>query len=368
MAFGDFTVVRSTVKNVLGSNGLIGQVAINTPAFEFNADGSYKGLLVEPGATNLLTYSQQFDNAAWTKDALGTGSAPVVTPNDAVAPDGTTTADLVVFDRGAGNTSDDRSILSQTVTVVNATTYNGSIFIKAGSGGDVGKEIALRHVGTDTFLVITLTNSWVRYDTTEISTSTSGVFVLMSIGTITADNSVSVHLWQSQLELGSVATSPIYTTNSTVARTADDISLASASSLIGQTEGTLYVEVIKPTGSASVPIQIDDGTDNNRIQFNYTATSVTGNFILAGVAVSPTVTGVTNDTIAKLALAYKAGEYAVYANGSGETSASAQAVPATSIIRLNRTASSFNDKMWIRSVALFPTRLSNAQLASLTTL
>jgi len=35
------------------------------------------------GPNNLVTYSQEFDNAAWSKANSGVGSIPVVTPNTA---------------------------------------------------------------------------------------------------------------------------------------------------------------------------------------------------------------------------------------------------------------------------------------------
>jgi hypothetical protein len=97
MAFGDFTVTRASTKNVIGSNGLYQSVANNVPAFEFNTDGSYRGLLVEPGATNLALRSQEFDDAYWVKGVGGVALAPVVTANNQTAPDGTSTADTVVF-------------------------------------------------------------------------------------------------------------------------------------------------------------------------------------------------------------------------------------------------------------------------------
>lgn len=46
---------------------------------------------------NLLTWTQEFDNAAWFKTASTT-----VTANQGVAPDGTTTADLVTSGGAAG--------------------------------------------------------------------------------------------------------------------------------------------------------------------------------------------------------------------------------------------------------------------------
>ena len=86
MAFGDFTVDRNSTKYVLGSGGTLVPVATDEPAFEFNADGTYKGLLVEPAATNLCLQSEDITTTWSFSDATRTADA-------ITAPDGNTTAD-----------------------------------------------------------------------------------------------------------------------------------------------------------------------------------------------------------------------------------------------------------------------------------
>jgi len=70
---------------------------------------------------NLLTYSEQFDNPAWTKTSSS------VTANDGVAPDGTTTADLVT----ASSATNGR--VTQTVAFTGDGTKCVSFFVKQGS-------------------------------------------------------------------------------------------------------------------------------------------------------------------------------------------------------------------------------------------
>jgi hypothetical protein len=93
----DFT--RTTAATFVGSNGLIQ----NTPA-----------------SVNLLTQTQQFDNAAW---AVG---ATTVTANTTVAPDGTSTADKVV-----ATTADVRHVKNQLITVTSGVSYTLSFYVKA---------------------------------------------------------------------------------------------------------------------------------------------------------------------------------------------------------------------------------------------
>ena len=86
MAFGDFTVDRNSAKYVLGSGGDIISYATDEPAFEFNADGSYKGLLVEPAATNLCLQSEDI-NTTWSVGS--SGATPTQSTEE--TPDGDTT-------------------------------------------------------------------------------------------------------------------------------------------------------------------------------------------------------------------------------------------------------------------------------------
>ncbi len=145
---------------------------------------------------NRLTYSEQFDNADWQKVSAGTGSAPVVTANAATAPDGTTTADQIVFNRGAGNAVGDQSYIVQTPTLISAT-YTQYIWLKAATAGEVGKQLALRGAAGSGYGVVTLTADWVRYTRTE--TGASGNWELNNRGTITADNTVTAFVWGADL-------------------------------------------------------------------------------------------------------------------------------------------------------------------------
>jgi len=114
---------------------------------------------------NLLTYSEQFDNAVWAKLQSGTGVAPAVTANYALAPDGTMTADRIVFDRGAGTLSSDISYISQSITSVSASC-TGSISLRTTDGSS--KTIVLRVGGTFDYAV-PVTGTWTKFTLTGAS-------------------------------------------------------------------------------------------------------------------------------------------------------------------------------------------------------
>jgi hypothetical protein len=145
---------------------------------------------------NLVLRSQEFTVSPWVRNGVGTGIAPVLTANSAIAPDGTMTATLGVFDRGAG-TSSDRSVLAQTVSVT-AGTYIQSMWLKAATPDDVGKQIAIRSVGGASYLIINLTATWERYTKTEVQLTSA--YEIVNRQGFTADTTVSLLIWGAQLE------------------------------------------------------------------------------------------------------------------------------------------------------------------------
>jgi hypothetical protein len=108
-------------------------------AYGENADGSLKGfqagqarvtskgLGVFEATTNLLLWSQAFSNAAWNKAAIASA-----TDNQAVAPDGTLTAALIV-----PNAVATEHFVSQAATVT-AASYEPTLYAKAAGYTKVG--------------------------------------------------------------------------------------------------------------------------------------------------------------------------------------------------------------------------------------
>ena len=352
MAFGDFTVARTSVKYVLSASGVLASVAADTPAFEFNADGTYRGLLVEPAGTNLATYSEDFTQATWVKTISAS-----VTGNTGVAPDGTTTADTLT---AGANGSQIQFVHTGTAGIA----YNASFYIRRVTGTGVVNIRAVENTNTP----ITVTSSWTRVSLSAVSTTTS-----IRIGLTLATSGDEVEIWGAQLEEGSVATSYIPTVASTATRTADSVSLTGASSLIGQTEGTILIESeARVTGGATRLLSISDGTSLELFRLTKNADgSVLFRADDGGVSQFAITTSGAMNVINKYAGAYAVNDIAFYANGSQVGVDASASIPVTSQIALGKTeptgAANLEYNGWIRYVVLYPTRLSNATLASLTT-
>jgi hypothetical protein len=232
---GDMTVVRATTATRVNSAGLIESVANNVPRLDYS-NGTCPSLLVEPQRTNVLTYSEQF-GTSWINNGA------TIISNDTTAPDGNLTADRLTATGGAFGV-----VKFSTWT---ATNKVASCFVKANTsnlfkianvsagGGSVTFNLSTQAITATTGFtgsIEALPNGWFRC----VAIDTLAGSGTLSIG-VTAI-SESVFVWGAQLEAGENATSYIPTQASSVTRNADVISKTGISSLIGQTEGTLFFE------------------------------------------------------------------------------------------------------------------------------
>ena len=330
---------------------------LNVPRIDYrNADGSLSTtgrLLIEPQRTNLALYSEQFDNAYWQKDV---GAS--VTANAATSPDGSANADRLSF-------------ISSGVAVYRSGfglsgAHRFTIYLK-GEGANIGKEVYLEIAG-GTSINVTLTGSWQRF------TAIADNALSVAIKRLNLGQADSVLAWGLQLEAGAYPTSYIPTTTATVTRNADSASKTGVSSWIGQTEGTLFVEIDIDHISTGIILAIGDGTANNRFVIQFTnATTLYCTVRVAGVNADYVVTIPAipaNGGVFKVALGYKTNDYVFALNGViYSPSTASRAVPACSVLFVGMSTFSANQlEGGVKQTLLFPTRLTNEQLSQITTL
>ena len=349
---GDLTVVRATTATRVNSAGLIESVANNVPRLDYT-NSSCPSILVEPQRTNLVLRSEEFDNlTVWPGSAGVTRLA-----NQGIAPNGTNTMDLITFPI-SGNS------ISQSVTVINGTTYTFSVWLASQSGTQT---VEIGNINSGIYQSVTVTTTPQRFEVTQVASSTN------RFPAIRATATYSILAWGAQLEAGSYATSYIPTTTASVTRNLDDSSVTSFSSGIGQTEGVLFTEVT--FGST------DNG--NKWIAFLWlSASSYIGIYtasngrITAEIVVNSGVQFASTSSVFalpnekhKIALAYKANDFAFYIDGAQIALDNSGTVPACNQVKFiyNTTAISLTQRYY-GSLILWKERLTNDQLAQLTTI
>jgi hypothetical protein len=372
---------------VEGSSALTYQKTVDRldiPRIDYTGGGC-PSILLEPQRTNLLTYSEQFDNAAWTK------SASSITANTIVSPDGTVDADKLVED--TANTAHN---INRSQGVTTGASYAFTVYAKAAERSffrfqsfnaigdaenavfDLATGTIFSQSGTSASTITPVGNGWYRCSVIVINdTDTSSTFSiqLYSDGTTssyTGDGYSGIYIWGAQLEAGAYPTSYIPTTTATVTRNADVITKTGISDLIGQTEGTVFMDinweeksgvyyiVSISAGSVTNEIYMAFGNSfNNSIRFSITS---------GGVSSVSRNSSVLTSGRYKIAFAYANNDATAYINGTPVFTDNTVSVPSTSIMKFLRANNTAGYSGTINASALWKTRLTNAELISLTTL
>ena len=331
---------------------------LNVPRLTYqNGGGGCPSLLLEKQSTNISAQSENFNG--W-----GTKINITTTANYATSPDGTTNASRLQFTGSGfmyGNTG-----FGQT----SGTVYTLSCWAKRnGSGTQSVGFFVNGSGGVDSAWSLTSEYQRFTYTYTAGNSSTVGIG-----GASGADVSV----WGWQFEASSYPTSYIPTTSASATRIADACFKTGISSLIGQTQGTMFVDLVITGTTGNNRFSISDGSNTNWIFIGTPEDGATrsSRFYIKTNGVVRVDTGTSSYfTIGqryKLALAYKSGDWAVYANGSllysGTDSIGSVSSPLSAFDFFNHSGGTADCGEQINQAILFPTRLTNAELATLTTI
>ena len=247
-----------------------------------------EGQLFEDERTNICPESETLSTAPW---ALGANT--VVNVDQAIAPDGTLTADEIVDD-GLGGASSTIWTANNNITVATSTAYVFSYHVRdnaagwakievAGSGVQVieayirlsdGVLGATLGADNDDQGVIDLENGWYRgwiaFTSDAVDTTlTPRVTVAEADGdtALTRDGTNSIYAWGSQLETGVTPSAYIKTIASSVTREEASAPLQSVAGLINDASGILYAEITSLfSGSKTAQVvNISDASNNNSV-------------------------------------------------------------------------------------------------------
>jgi hypothetical protein len=345
-------------------------------------------LLLEPQRSSLVLYSEQMDNAAWNKNNL------TITANNLVSPDGYTNADTAL--ETATNAFHD---LIQSPSLTSGTTYTLSSFVKAAgrdycylflSDGTTPAAVKFNLatgviLGTATGSPVSSKienygNGWYRcsmvYTSGATATGTLAISATnspaLSLSAYAGDITKGIAVYGAQLEAGAYATSYIPTLGTSVTRVWDDASKTGITSLIGQTAGTLFVE-LNADGRSNATARViayltANGSTDNRVAIQYNASGQIQAIASSGGSTQGSVV-YTITGPCKAAFAYNSSGYELFVNGVSRGTFTGSLPTSLTRLDMNSLAGTFDELGGtINQVLIFKTRLSNSDLATLTTL
>jgi hypothetical protein len=388
---------RASTGTFIGSNGLIQSAATNVARYNYNPLNLALSpkLLLEPAATNLLWYSENFDNANWAKMAC------TISANAITAPDGATTADKLA--------EDSTSTYHYTGSVPAVTTnsqYCATVYAKAGER----KVLYLEFSNNSTFPaarfdlsngtvidkannpiaagIIPVGNGWYRcwVSTTALSTYL-GLYIQTNLDdgsrNYTGVTGNGFYIWGAQLEVGTTATNYIPTTSAQVTRSADVSSSSAAtrpadnavitgtnfSSWYRQDEGAIFAKAdyIGLSSVSQVVCSFDNG-NNRHILYRTTSKNITTQVDMNSV-INAALSSVTveNNTVFNASYVYKLNDIAFSLNGLAVLTDTSAILPYATQLQIGDFASIRTLNGHISKLAYYPKRLSNTELQGLTT-
>jgi hypothetical protein len=382
-AWGAQVVEGSTAKDYQKT-----ETRLNIPRLDYS-NGTCPSLLVEPQRTNLFTYSSSFDNAAWTKNSV------TITANATTSPSGVQDADKMIL----GNGSQVEPVAFQLLDIT-ANTRTLTFFAKASEyniafarvGGSVTVPIVLFELSGNgsilhnqnalSYSIEPLEDGWYRCSMTyahgiafapNVGVCSPTYSVSATSVTSTGNGTSGIFIWGAQVEVGSYATSYIPTTSASVTRNADVISKTGISSLIGQTEGTFFVDIYRENLASPFIFMLANSVGSsaylNSIYMFQQAngTIVSDGFISGTLQFSFSSSGLSVGRH-KLAIAYKQNDFVWYIDGVQVATDTSGNVPTFSAFEINGADISSTSNVETNAAALWKTRLTNTQLAQLTSI
>lgn len=377
-----FDFSRASSATVVNQSGLIETVGSGEPRIDFL--GNTKGaLLLEPTRTNKVIYE---DFTQWTNyNASAVLSEETIYGKNAYK---------IVED----STLNNHGLYLTNLFTANGTNYIWSVYVKGGERryvvltGRTGISSNDSAVIFDTqdgvwtldvssqnqaFSAESVGNGWWRiaiegnptsgaYDSYTIAASLGGT--TYTDANYQGDGTSGIYVAMAQLEAGSYATSYIPTSGQSggVTRVLDACSQTTPSSVIGQTEGVLFIDADykNSAGDQTILIGVSGFNDYMFIQMNSSNVLETG-IVVNTTEVARIGVGKTSGRY-KCAFAYANNDFVFYVNGVqvGTDTSGSMSGFAVDTINLNHNSKGYS----INNHLLYNTRLSNAELQALTTI
>jgi hypothetical protein len=343
---------------------------LNVPRLTYqNGGGGCPSLLLEKQSTNYFPYSQNI--SLWYAPADGVTLTSNTT--DTVSPDGTYNASKITIVGGSKRSYEITNSVAGVGTFsayVKAGTSNTIVLYTSSASVLIGYNLSTLAVTqtTGTGTITSVGNGWYRIT----ATNTLGASEVLQV-LYTGNANETIYIWGFQVEASSYVTSYIFTNGASATRVADVAQKTGISSLIGQTEGVIFVDFVFNGYMESVEEMSLSVNSSNRIgMYTFDGTNTLRGYIVASGAVpfENNFVALTLGQRYKVAFAYKSGDCVVYINGVNVFANSSTFSFGATIDAFKFSSSSNTQPFYkpINQTTLFKTRLTNAELASLTTI
>jgi len=372
-----FDFARASIGTRVNKDGLIETMGQDIARIDYtdSADGV---LLLEPSSTNLVTYSEDFSDAYWTKDGT------VVTSNNAISPEGNLNADNLIED-----SSNAVHLLVRNFTGSSGSSFTYRIFVKMNGR----KKIMLRESGSTGYYVAfdllnntiidqsnaigtinKIGNDWFELTHTSVSGATFNIayfilpdnYVSGQPQAYQGDGTSGFYIWGAMFEQSAFPTSYIPTSGSTVTRAAETCNNSGNSEVFNDSEGVLYAELFFNSKDNTSLMSINDGSTSNYVYVGYSSSS---NVIRANIAPSG-VNLLGNDiqvnTPYKISVKYKQNDFALWVNGFEVDSDNSGSIPSNLSVLEYSLADLLPFYGKTKEIGVYDTALTDAELETLT--
>jgi len=377
------TFTRDSLGTFTDKNGLIKYASNNVPRFNHDPiTGESLGLLIEEARTNYSIYSSEFDNAAHSK------LTATVVANQAVAPDGTNTADLLYPNSsGSGRGITDSYTLTTGI-------YTTSLYVKSaglqwialygvnGAGRGYFDIVNGTAGGSDSTGLVTYGiedagNGWYRCYVTINITDVSGTeYYYVYFGdsdnsvSVTANGTNGIYIWGLQTEKGAFKTSYIPTSGTTVTRAQDTAKITGTNftDFYNQTEGTAFINVLMPnsSGASGLPAYAFKTSANSNYHLGFSRDN-TGAYHYVKTSDADTFVYESLVNEYRAVLGIKTNDLNSYINDANQNvNLSTVTLFDADILHLGSTTTTNVLNGHIKRFSYYPKRLPDAQLQGLT--
>jgi len=357
----------------------------NTPRLNYTTGVANPYLLLEPSRGNLIGNSEYFSGTGWALYRLSNLC------NQVESPEGLINASELI-ENAENNTHVARYETasysgSHTISFFakrNRGTRNLGFTTSASTSQYITFDLSNGTIDTELDTIASdiedFGNGWYKcWASFNLSSSTNFDLRLVESGhtgspatsIYLGDGTSSIYIYGAQLEEGSYPTSYIPTYSASATRAGDSCYKTGISSLIGQTEGTVFIDInnrllspypneyvfrITGTGGDQLWLRKESGANN------FTARLTVGGSNVWTISIAPP------NGLTKIAIAYKSGDSVVYLNGT-QVNASSATFSGNVLENFYFSASSTgNTELKLNQSLLYKERLTNAELITLTTI